>query len=99
MITVKDLIDSGAIKAPLTVYGEYRGHQVKAEITTEGEFRIGNDIYSSPSVAAGKAVTSMTGMRTPSRSYLSVNGWKFWMVSASSSLADVRSSLNNSEKF
>lgn len=98
MITVKDLIDKGAIKAPVTVYGEYRGHKIEAEITADGAFRIGNDIYSSPSVAAGKAVTSTTGMRTPSRSYLSVNGWKFWMVSASSSLADVRNSLNNSEE-
>lgn len=96
MITVKDLIDRGAIRVPLTVFGEYRGHQIKAEIIHDGTFRIGKETYSSPSVAAGKAVTLTTGMRTPSRSYLSVNGWKFWMVSASTSLADIRDSINNS---
>ena len=96
-IVVTDLIDHGLISTPTKVFGTYSGQRVEALLTPDGTFvHRGND-YSSPSVAAGRAITAHTGLASSGRNYLSVNGWKFWQVlcpdGQSRSLADLRKQL------
>lgn len=94
--TVADLIAAGLIVPPATVYGEYGGRRLQATVLKDGSFRYGNAEYSSPSVAAGRAITVETGALTPGRTYFSVNGWKFWRLQiggAEHSLASLREQL------
>jgi hypothetical protein len=88
------LIESGAIKAPLTATGVFKGITVKATIQHDGSFSVNGRLLSSPSVAAGVAITEATGWRSPGRQYASVNGWHFWTVEAGGgeqrSLSDIR---------
>ena len=53
--------------------------------------------YSSPSVAAGRAITTEIGTSSIGRGYLSINGWKFWQVPCpdgkTRTLAEIRDQL------
>jgi hypothetical protein len=53
--------------------------------------------YSSPSIAAGRAITTELGISSSGRGYLSINGWKFWQVicpdGKTRTLADIRNTF------
>jgi Restriction Enzyme Adenine Methylase Associated len=97
VIVVMDLIDHGFISPPTTVFGTYGGSRIEAILTPGGIFVHHGNEDSSPSVAAGRAITAETGVTSTGRNYFSVNGWKFWQVigsdGESSSLADLRKRL------
>jgi len=78
--SVASLIESGAITAPVTVRGDWQGKTIEAELQPDGTFVFQKQVYNSPSVAAGHAITATSGVTTPGRAYASVNGWKFWNV-------------------
>jgi hypothetical protein len=96
-IIVTDLIDHGLISPPTTVFGTYAGKRVQALLTEDGMFIHRGNIYSSPSVAAGRAITAEVGVSSIGRNYLSVNGWKFWQMACpdgkTRTLADLREQL------
>jgi hypothetical protein len=99
-IIVTDLIDLGLINAPTTVFGTHSGKRIEALLTPDGTFVRGGNVYSSPSVAAGQAITAEVGVSTTGRDYASINGWKFWRVVCPDgkirSLADIREQLLSS---
>jgi hypothetical protein len=99
-IIVTDLIDHGFINAPTTVFGMHSGKRIEALLTADGTFVHRRNVYSSPSVAAGRAITAALRTSTAGRGYLSINGWKFWQVVCSDgrtrSLADLRDQLLSS---
>jgi hypothetical protein len=99
-LSVRDLIERGAFKAPLKAYGGHNGVAVEATIQTDGTFLWQGQTFNSPSVAAGYAVTALTKTTTPGRSYLSINGWKFWSVECadghSRTLSEIRELLEPS---
>ena len=94
---VLHLIEWGGIKAPTKVFGSLSGTNVEALIDAQGNFIWKGERFSSPSVAAGKIATLLTGQTTPGRNYQSVNGWKFWRVidtdGVMRSLAEIRESV------
>jgi hypothetical protein len=96
-IIVTDLIDHGLIRPPITVFGTHSRKRLEALLTHDGTFVHGGNIYASPSVAAGRAVTAEIGVSSIGRNYLSVNGWKFWQMvcpdGKTRSLADLREQL------
>jgi hypothetical protein len=96
-IIVTDLIDHGLIRPPTTVFGTYAGKRLEALLTPDGMFVHRGNVYASPSVAAGRAITAEAGVSSTGRSYFSVNGWKFWQVTGPDgkprSLADLRDQL------
>ena len=96
-VIVTDLIDLGLIRPPTTVFGTHSSKRVEAILTPDGTFIHRGNVYSSPSVAAGRVITAELGISSVGRSYLSVNGWKFWQVICPDgkprSLADLRYQL------
>ena len=96
-IIVTDLIDQGLINPPTTVFGTHSSRRIEALLMPDGTFVHRGNIYSSPSIAAGRAITAEVGVSSSGRCYLSVNGWKFWQVictdGRSRSLADIREQL------
>jgi hypothetical protein len=96
-IVVTDLIDSGLITAPTTIFGTHSGKRVEVLLTLDGKFVHRGNTYSSPSVAAGRAITDQFGASTAGRSYASINGWKFWQLECPDgkirTLADLRDQL------
>jgi len=96
-IVVTDLIDHGLISVPTTVFGIHSGRRIEARLTPEGTFVYRANTYSSPSVAAGRAITTEKGISSSRRGYLSINGWKFWRVICPDgkirTLADIRDQL------
>ena len=96
-IVVTDLIDHGLIDAPATVFGIHSGKRIEAVLTQDGTFEYRGNVYASPSVAAGRAITTEIGTSSSGRGYLSINGWKFWQVPCpdgkTRTLADLRDQL------
>jgi hypothetical protein len=96
-LQVRDLIDRGLIRAPVSAFGVHSGKRIEARIDAQGTFAYRGETYASPSVAAGRAITHETGIATPGRAYLSVNGWKFWQISCPDgkdrTLAEIRDQL------
>lgn len=82
-VTVKDLIDRGAIPVPVTLYGERSGQKFQVILEQDGSFVWRDQSFGSPSVAAGRIITLTFNERTPGRSYFAVNGWKFWKLRGS----------------
>jgi hypothetical protein len=99
-IIVTDLIDNGLINAPTTVFGNHSGKRIEALLTPDGKFVHRGNVYSSPSGAAGRAITAEAGVSSIGRPYMPVNGWKFWQVVCPDgrcrTLADVREALLSS---
>jgi hypothetical protein len=99
-IIVSDLIDHGLISAPTTVFGIHSGKRIEARLTSDGTFVHRRKVHSSPSVAAGRAITAELGASSGGRGYLSINGWKFWQVVCADgetrTLADIREQLRSS---
>jgi hypothetical protein len=95
-VNVKDLIDSGLIVAPTSIFGFHLGKRIEASLAVDGTISFRRRKYSSPSMAAGQAITASTGTSPPGRPYYSVNGWKFWKVSRADgqwTLAQIRRQL------
>jgi hypothetical protein len=96
-IVITDLIDVGLIKAPTAIFGIHAGKRIEAMLTADGTFVHCGNSYSSPSVAAGRAITAEHGTSTRGRSYAQINGWKFWQVSCpdgkARTLAELRDQL------
>jgi len=95
-VNVKDLIDSGLIVAPTPIFGFYLGKRIEAHLAADGTISFRRRKYSSPSMAAGQAITASTRTSPPGRLYHSVNGWKFWKVSRADgqwTLAEIRRQL------
>jgi hypothetical protein len=96
-IVVTDLIDHGLISAPTTVFGIHSSKRIEARLTPDGIFVYRGNTYSSPSIAAGRAITTELGISSSGRGYLSINGWKFWQVicpdGKTRTLADIRNYL------
>ena len=94
---VKELIERGLISAPAPVFGIHAGKRIESRLEADGTFTYGGQSYASPSVAAGRAITAETGTTTPTRSYRSVNGWKFWQVTCADgkprTLAEIREQM------
>jgi len=97
-LQVVDLINEGFIIAPAKTFGIYRGNRIWAVIEVDGSFVFGKAVYSSPSVAAGRAITTLFKVTSPERSYLSVNGWRFWQIvgrdGVAATIGELRSRLN-----
>jgi hypothetical protein len=93
-VRIVDLLEAGLLRPPVTLYGYYEQQRIVATLRGDGTFVCGSTISSSPSVAAGLAITSKWGRRTPGRNYWSINGWQFWQVSSRDgetvTLADLR---------
>jgi hypothetical protein len=94
---VKDLIERGLISAPTRIFGVYSGKRIQARLDVDGMFSYRGKRYSSPSTAAGRAITATTGSSPPGRLYYSVNGWLFWRVARpdgkSRTLAEIRDQM------
>lgn len=97
LLSVIDHVTKTVTRTPLKVSGEYQGHRIEAELDTQGVFHWRSESFGSPSVAAGRIITTVTGASTPDRSYLSMNGWKFWSVTMPDgekvTLADLRAQV------
>jgi hypothetical protein len=96
-VDVKNLIDSGLIAAPTPIFGFYYGERIRARLDGDGTFSFRRRKYSSPSMAAGQAITANTGASPPGRLYHSVNGWTFWRITRpdgeTRTLAEIREQL------
>jgi Restriction Enzyme Adenine Methylase Associated len=79
-LQVKDLIERGLIPAPTRIFGFHSGKRIQARLSIDGTFSYRGKRYSSPSTAAGQAITATTGSSPPGRLSYSVNGWQFWRV-------------------
>jgi hypothetical protein len=97
IIRVVDLIEAGLLSRAAKLHGYHGQDRLEATVKGDGTIIYGTKIYSSPSVAAGEAITSKSGKTAPGRNYFSVNGWRFWQVTdrsgATKSLADLRLEL------
>lgn len=93
-VRVIDLIEAGLISKSEKLHGYHGQGHIEARIKKDGTIICGETTSSSPSVAAGRAITSKFGNRSPGRNYLSVNGWLFWQVirpnGEAKTLADLR---------
>ena len=96
-ISVADLIEAGLLRHTARLHGYYGQLRIEATLKRDGTFVCDEVVSSSPSVAAGRAITAKSGQRTPGRTYLSVNGWIFWRVTGrgenARTLADLRREL------
>jgi hypothetical protein len=92
-VRILDLIEAGLLSPLEKLHGNHGDAYYEARLKRDGTFICGSISSSSPSVAAGQAITARSGQRSPSRSYWSINGWKFWHVSdggrAGKTLADL----------
>lgn len=96
-LRVVDLIEAGLLKKYAAIHGLYGDLLVEGVVLPDGTIKSYDIISASPSVAAGQAITALTGRRSPGRNYLSVNGWLFWHTKvndgATKTLADLRRQL------
>jgi hypothetical protein len=101
-VHVRDLIERGLISAPTPVFGVHSGKRIQARLDVDGTISYRRQRYSSPSMAAGQAITSRAGFAPFGRPYHSVNGWKFWRVPSpdgeSRTLAEIRDEMLRSPR-
>jgi hypothetical protein len=76
-IIVTDLIDHALINPPTRAFGTYGGKRIEALLMPDGTFIHRSNRYSSPSVAAGRAITAEVGVSSAGRNYFSVNAGNF----------------------
>jgi hypothetical protein len=96
-VQVRDLIERGLISAPTPIYGFHSGKRIQARLDVDGTISYRRQKYSSASMAAGQAITAMTGFTPPGRPYYTVNGWRFWRVPSpdgeARTLAEIRNEM------
>lgn len=78
-VSLQDLLEAGLIKPPITLTGNYKGHQLRATIDGAGNVTCLGTTYGSLSTAAGVAISSVVDARGSAQHH-AVNGWTFWMV-------------------
>jgi hypothetical protein len=71
-VNLKDILDAGILRAPLTVFRRYKGTDLKATIRSDGRVEFQGTSYDTPSSAADHARATITGRR------MNTNGWDFW---------------------
>jgi len=79
-IEINDLIKEGLIKIPTSIFGIFEGRRVEAKIKNNGIVEYKDKEFVSLSMAAGVAITSVSGKKAPGREYYSINGWNFWII-------------------
>ena len=93
-VKIADLVELGLLSPPEKLHGFFDGKRINGKLNSDGAFVCGGVVSGSPSVAAGQAITALSGRTSPSRAYWSVNGWQFWHVTggehAGKTLADLR---------
>ena len=96
-IRIVDLIEAALLSRTAKLHGYHGQLHIEATLKSDGTFMCGATVSSSPSVAAGQAITAKSGQTSPGRSYLSINGWLFWQVigrdGTARTLADLRREL------
>jgi hypothetical protein len=80
LLSVITLLRERGSTPPFNLLGSYGGSSIRAQLTIDGELLWRDEHFTSPSVAAGRIITRLTGQRTGDRNYLSINGWTFWNV-------------------
>ncbi len=94
---LQDLIDHGLLSPPVEMEGLHRDRTYRATLDPQGAIVWQGETFSSPSVAAGHAISRTTGLMAPGRRYFSINGWKFWGIRDDAgefrTLADLRAQL------
>ena len=71
-VSLSDLIQAGLLKPPLKLTKCYKGHDLEAELLTDGKVNCQGKIYESCSMAASAARSIVAGRQ------MSTNGWQFW---------------------
>jgi predicted type IV restriction endonuclease len=71
-VALKDVIDSGLLKAPLKLTVRYKRHNFEATVLRDGTVSFQGERYDSCSAAAAAARGMVTGRPMPT------NGWGFW---------------------
>jgi len=93
-VRIVDLIKAGLLSPSVELYGYYEQQRIVARLKSDGSFVCGSTVSASPSVAAGQAITSKWGRKSPGRNYWSINGWEFWQITRrdgeAKTLADLR---------
>jgi Restriction Enzyme Adenine Methylase Associated len=77
-VTLKQLLDAGLIRPGAELRQRYLGQDVIATVEPDGRVRLGAEVYSSLSVAAGWARVAVKGPPEDGRDYYQTNGWSFW---------------------
>ena len=77
-ISLKDIIDAGIIKPPLSLEQDYLGKHFTAMVNKDGDVVYDGKEYSSPSAAGGMAKVAVKGPPPTGKPYYSTNGWTFW---------------------
>jgi len=101
-IRIVDLIEAGLVSRSERLHGFHGQDRLEATLKRDGTIICGTKTYTSPSVAAGEAITSRSGKTAPGRNYFSVNGWRFWHVTSrtgeTKTLADLRLELVEAQR-
>jgi hypothetical protein len=71
-VTLSQLIAAGLLKAPLTLFRNYKGRRLEATLRSDGSVQFGGKTYDSCSTAADQARRTVTGRQ------MNTNGWSFW---------------------
>lgn len=80
---LQQLYQLGAFSKGVTIFADVDGKRATGTILPDGCVMTLNKEFASLSVAAGVAITMLTGRTTIDRAYASVNGWKFWQYQLS----------------
>ena len=75
---MKQLIDAGLIAPGTQLRKRYLGQDAIATVQPDGRIRVGEDVYSSLSIAGGAARVGIKGPPPDGRRYYQTNGWNFW---------------------
>lgn len=76
-VTLKELIDAGFLRPPVSLRKTYKGQEFTAEIRADGSVYFGGTRYDSLSMAGGAARATIRGLR-PGGKMPATNGWTFW---------------------
>ncbi len=84
-VTLGDIVSAGLLSPPVDLFRQYKGHQLRARIESDGRVSFDGQIYGSLSVAGMMARRSIIGAdkRAPT------NGWTFWKYDADGQLREM----------
>ena len=72
-VTLLDLINAGLLRPPMTLVARYKGRELEADLSPDGDVSFQGKRYKSCSMAGGAAIAAASGRKTAS-----ADGWKFW---------------------
>ncbi|MGQ0615006.1 MAG: type I restriction enzyme HsdR N-terminal domain-containing protein [Planctomycetaceae bacterium] len=76
-VTLRDLIDSGVLKAPVDLVKPYKGRELNARVENDGTVSWSGRSFASLSTAGAAARASVLGIRSEAE-WPATNGWTFW---------------------